>query len=199
MRQVGAAGRAGQGVHDQQGQSAQQARQLQPGVQLHASAWRLLWSRACTTVHFNNGHCAELSSLAARVLPLRIPSPWPVASTHILAGIAPCCDAGALSSSHVQTRHQYEIHLESSSVVELCPDEEDIPNIFFNVMPGRSLPGIPMLFWRAIVGLCCCLRLHVHPTRPARLGCLRMFITSQICPLCCAAVCQGCHGGGHPS
>lgn len=38
--------------------------------------------------------------------------------------------------SRTQTRHQYEIHLENSSVVELCPDEEDIPNIFFNVRGG---------------------------------------------------------------
>lgn len=42
--------------------------------------------------------------------------------------------------SRTQTRHQYEIHLENSSVVELCPDEEDIPNIFFNVRGGGGRP-----------------------------------------------------------
>lgn len=32
-----------------------------------------------------------------------------------------------------QTRHSLEIHLENGSQLELCPDEDDIPQIFFNV------------------------------------------------------------------
>lgn len=50
-----------------------------------------------------------------------------------------------------QTRHQYEIHLENSSVVEACNEEDDIPHIYFNFCkiaavedtpPGNSLDVI---------------------------------------------------------
>ncbi|KAL4425850.1 hypothetical protein ABPG75_009866 [Micractinium tetrahymenae] len=50
-----------------------------------------------------------------------------------------------------QTRHQYEIHLENSSVVELCPDEDDIPNIFFNFVKVGAVEDTPP---KASVDLC---------------------------------------------
>lgn len=49
--------------------------------------------------------------------------------THPLISSLPC----PTSPPPSQTRHQFEIHLETSSVVELCPDEEDIPFLYFNV------------------------------------------------------------------
>jgi len=59
----------------------------------------------------------------------------------------------------LQTRHQYEIHLENSSVVELCPEEDDIPLIYFNVGASRlgSFEGIVALQWaeKGLDGHCC--------------------------------------------
>ncbi len=51
----------------------------------------------------------------------------PPLTLHIHASPLPPCP---------QTRHQFEIHLENQSQVEECVDEEDIPQIFFNVRRG---------------------------------------------------------------
>lgn len=64
--------------------------------------------------------------------------------------------------SRTQTRHQYEIHLENSSVVELCPDEEDIPHIFFNVRGG----GAPDMFFIALLLCAQWPRRPLPPWRP---------------------------------
>lgn len=42
-----------------------------------------------------------------------------------------------------QTRHQYEIHLENSSVVELCSEEDDIPHIHFNFSKIATVQDTP--------------------------------------------------------
>lgn len=41
----------------------------------------------------------------------------------------------------LQTRHAFEIHLENSSVVELCNEEDDIPHMFFSVSAMGIAPG----------------------------------------------------------
>ena len=81
------------------------------------------------------------AAAACRRLPRAVPrGPMRVVCRRRAHPAAPPCPAPS-SPRPPQTRHQYEIHLENGSQVELCPDEEDIPFLYFNVRPGAGGAG----------------------------------------------------------
>ncbi len=122
---------------------------------------------------------------------------------------------------YTQTRHQFEIHLENSSVVEVCNEEDDIPHIFFNVrpcmhheLPHHALPG-PLsspqsrahrnenYHTHTLTRQYACKHSHtpsqqallviMHVAQPAPCAAAVVTTPTPIPP----AVLQDCHGGGH--
>jgi replication factor A1 len=59
----------------------------------------------------------------------------------------------SLALPYLQTRHQFEIHLENQSQVEECVDEEDIPQIFFNFAKIATVEDAPPNTMVDIVGV----------------------------------------------